>query len=142
MLSPSFNQMLIGRECEYPLEGKRRAFTRERGSSLARSTIPNLLQKNGFCYNPLSDGGGTKMRRYEIGPPRTRPPNLKKRLSRLCGNLIVEIVATTIVVGLVALAGGLVNWLLGDRKFFDWIPVRWVFDAGDLAIAVKFVSHN
>jgi hypothetical protein len=36
----------------------------------------------------------------------------------------------------------LLVYLLGkEAKFFDWIPVRYVFDAADLAMVLKFLWH-
>ena len=43
---------------------------------------------------------------------------------------------------IVIVAGGrkLVEWWIGPgAKFFDFIPVSWIFDAGDVALLARFV---
>jgi hypothetical protein len=36
----------------------------------------------------------------------------------------------------------LLEYLLGkDAKFFDWIPIRYVFEAADLVMILKFLWH-
>ena len=63
----------------------------------------------------------------------------KKRLSKLSGDLILEGIGTCIAIGIIALADLLVKWLIGERKFFDLIPVQWVFDAAHLVVVLRLI---
>jgi hypothetical protein len=34
------------------------------------------------------------------------------------------------------------SWLGPDTRFFDFIPVKWVFDAGHLAMMYRFIRRS
>jgi hypothetical protein len=60
--------------------------------------------------------------------------------SRLVSDLALEGLGTIIAIGLIALADHLIEtWIGPSKKFFDYIPVQWVFDAAHLMILVRLV---
>jgi hypothetical protein len=72
-------------------------------------------------------------------PPRKRKPPFKKRLSARAQNLILEGIGTAIAVCIIAATDCLVSWLIGERKFFDLIPDRWVFDAAHIVVVGRLI---
>jgi hypothetical protein len=63
-----------------------------------------------------------------------------RRVRHLVEELALDALGTALAIGIIAGADSLVRWLLGEgAKFFDFIPVRWVFDAGHLAMVVRLV---
>jgi hypothetical protein len=55
-------------------------------------------------------------------------------------DLIPEAVTTVGLLGIVAISRLLIEWWLGKgAKFFDFLPVEWVFDAGHLAVILRFI---
>ena len=74
-------------------------------------------------------------------PQPTPPPKpFKERLSELVGELTLEAIGSAFVIAIIAGGRFLVQYWMGhDAKFFDFIPVGWVFDAGDLALILRFL---
>jgi hypothetical protein len=63
-----------------------------------------------------------------------------KRLSNTLQNLILEAIGTVAAIGLIALVDIVSrHWLEPDAKFFDYIPVRWVFDLGHLVMILRLI---
>jgi hypothetical protein len=56
------------------------------------------------------------------------------RLGSNAGDMVIEGVTTVMAIGIVALAHHLIElWIGKNERFFDYIPVRWVF--------VPHISH-
>lgn len=63
---------------------------------------------------------------------------LQGRLSSTFADIFVEAFATILTIAVITLAHWLFTLSLGpDAKFFDLIPIRYVFDVADLALVVK-----
>jgi hypothetical protein len=55
-------------------------------------------------------------------------------------DLAVEFIGTFLAIGGIALADLLVKWWLGgEKKFFDIIPVQWVFDFGHISLVGRLI---
>jgi hypothetical protein len=69
---------------------------------------------------------------------RLRPHNrsfaFRRRLRKIADNAIAEGVNTVFFILLLAGARWLVEHLFGESKFFDHVPVRYLFDVGDIAV--------
>lgn len=73
-----------------------------------------------------------------VSPPSVKP--FKTRLLELVAELTLEAVGSAFVIAIIAGGGKLVElWIGHDAKFFDVLPIKWVFDAGDLALILRFV---
>ena len=71
---------------------------------------------------------------------RRRRVPFKIRLKRLAADLALEGIGTLIAIGLIGLTDRLVQaWIGKDTKFFDLIPVQWVFDAAHVVIVIRLV---
>lgn len=62
--------------------------------------------------------------------------SLRDSLSKLGKHFII----TLSIVGLGVSAHWMIVHVFGDPKFFDQIPVRYVIDAGDVAVIVTFFT--
>lgn len=71
--------------------------------------------------------------------PRKRRLSFQKRLSARAESLILEGIGTAIAVCIIAATDRLVSWLIEDRKFFDFIPVRWIFDAAHIVVVLRLI---
>jgi hypothetical protein len=76
--------------------------------------------------------------------PRNRPEKRNKGLRRRLYDVLLEMVpegfATVLVILIIAGTRKLLSLLIGpDAKFFEFIPVGWVFDAGDVALVGRLV---
>jgi hypothetical protein len=70
-------------------------------------------------------------------PPR---PGLLAKLKDVIDVLIPEAFATFLLLAIVGGSRKLLElWIGHDAKFFDVLPVRWVFDAGELIIVCYFL---
>lgn len=67
---------------------------------------------------------------------------LKPRLKRIWNNAVAEGLNTFLFLLLLYGARKLVEWLFGQTKFFDYIPVRYIFDAGDIAVIARFIWNT
>lgn len=67
---------------------------------------------------------------------------IKPRLRRIWNNAIAE--GLNALLFLLLLYGGrkLVELLFGEAKFFDYVPLRYVFDLGDLAVIGRFIWNS
>jgi hypothetical protein len=73
-------------------------------------------------------------------PPARRHKGLRARLYDVLLEMVPEGFGTLIVILIVAAGRFLLKWSMGpDAKFFDLIPIGWVFDAGDLALVGRLV---
>jgi hypothetical protein len=70
------------------------------------------------------------------------PSLLGKRLRRICTNAVAEAFNTLLFMLLLAGAGWLVEHLFGERKLFDYVPVRYLFDVGDVAVIGRFIWNT
>jgi hypothetical protein len=62
------------------------------------------------------------------------------RLGGRVGDLAIEFIGTIVAIGGIALADLLVKWWLGaDKKFFDRIPVQWVFDLCHICVMGRLI---
>ena len=88
-------------------------------------------------------GTGPEPQSSEALPPPPKPRkkrhSFRKRLSARAESLILEGVGTAIAVCIIAATDHLVSWLIGDRKFFDFIPVRWIFDAAHIVVVLRLI---
>jgi hypothetical protein len=65
------------------------------------------------------------------------------RFKSLVGKMLLEGVGAAMAIGLIALTRYLLQlWLGEDATFYDLIPVKWVFDTGDFAIAIRVVWRS
>ena len=71
--------------------------------------------------------------------PRKKRTSFRKRLFARAENLILEGFGTAIAVLLIAGTDRLVSWSIGDGKFFDYIPVRWIFDAAHIVVVGRLI---
>jgi hypothetical protein len=72
-------------------------------------------------------------------PPLERKSFLS-RLGERVGDLAIEFIATFVAIGGIAFADFLVKWWVGqDKKFFDRIPVAWVFDVGHVSLVGRLI---
>jgi hypothetical protein len=63
-----------------------------------------------------------------------------RRLGDVVDEMAIEAVATVLTIGLIFGTQRLVDLLIGkDGKFFDFIPVAWVFDAGHIALIGRLI---
>jgi hypothetical protein len=81
-----------------------------------------------------------------MGSPDQIPPKPSQwnsfisRLGGRIGDLAVEFIGTFLAIGGIALADLLVKWWVGEgKKFFDIIPVQWVFDFGHVALVGRLI---
>jgi hypothetical protein len=74
-------------------------------------------------------------------PEDSRKP-LKLRLKRIWNNAVAEGLNTFLFLILLYGARKLVEWLFGEAKFFDYIPVRYLFDIGDIAVIGRFIWNT
>ena len=57
--------------------------------------------------------------------------------------MILEGFGTVFAIGIIALAHYLVElWVGKGAKFFDFIPVEWVFDAGHIVVVARLVWRS
>jgi hypothetical protein len=78
----------------------------------------------------------------EIPPSESRKPRASflSRLGGRVGDLAIEFIATFVAIAGIALADLLVRWWVGEnKKFFDQIPVQWVFDLGDVCLIGRLI---
>jgi hypothetical protein len=62
------------------------------------------------------------------------------RLGGHVGDILIEIISTMLLIAGIALADKLLEWSLGkDKKFFDAVPVQWVFDFGHISMILRFL---
>jgi hypothetical protein len=76
------------------------------------------------------------------GPPGLPKPKLgmRARIWNVLLILIPEMVTTIGLLATVALSRYLIElWLGKDAKFFDYLKVEWVFDAGHLTVILRFL---
>ena len=72
-----------------------------------------------------------------------RPPSpFWRRVTKIAYNAIAEGVNTLFLILLLAGARWLVEHLFGESKFFDSVPIRYLFDVGDIAIIGRFVWNT
>jgi hypothetical protein len=65
---------------------------------------------------------------------------LRERISEVFLELIPEGITTIGLLGIIGLSHLLLKtWIGEDAKFFDYLKVRWVFDAGELVIMLRFL---
>jgi hypothetical protein len=63
-----------------------------------------------------------------------------RRLGKILMSLIEEAFGTVGVLALVKLVDFLIKYWFGDQaRFFDVVPVRWVFDVADLVVISRLV---
>jgi hypothetical protein len=63
-----------------------------------------------------------------------------RRLGNLLGDMVLEAIGTVCAIGIIALAHNLVElWMGKDAKFFDYIPIRYVFDVGHIVVIGRLV---
>lgn len=67
-----------------------------------------------------------------------------KRIKTRTYETILELGSHTLVMGVSLSAIGIVHWILNrllgnDFKLFDLIPIRWLIDAGDLGVVIRFL---
>ena len=77
-----------------------------------------------------------------MATPATPPPKrgLLAKLREVIEEIVPEAFATFLLLATVAGSRKLLEWWVGhDAKFFDVLPVRWVFDAGELTIVCRFL---
>jgi hypothetical protein len=72
-------------------------------------------------------------------PPTPSNPTLGQKLYDVIYVIVPEIFATFLLLSFVGASEKFLHWWVGDKKFFDVLPVRWVFDAAELAIILYFV---
>ena len=61
-----------------------------------------------------------------------------RRLSRYVLSLIFEFVGLTVWLVFAEALRNLLERIYGDPKFFDWIPIRYVIDLGELFLLLTF----
>jgi len=71
--------------------------------------------------------------------PRKKRATFRKRLSARAESLILEGIGTAIAVCIISATDHLVSWLIADRKFFDFIPVRWIFDTAHIVVVLRLI---
>lgn len=72
-------------------------------------------------------------------PPTTQKP-FKVRLQELLGEMAIEAVTTFALIAIIAGGRHFVEWSIGSQgKFFDYIPVAWVFDVGDILLIARLL---
>ena len=65
---------------------------------------------------------------------------LRDRVWYVLLDLIPEAVTTIGLLAIVAISRFLIQlWLGTGAKFFDYLPVEWVFDAGHLVVIFRFL---
>jgi hypothetical protein len=65
---------------------------------------------------------------------------MRTRIWNVLLDLIPEAITTIGLLGIVALSRYLIQlWLGKGAKFFDYLPVEWVFDAGHLTVILRFL---
>ena len=72
----------------------------------------------------------------------TSKPRLpfRGRLFQKAGDLLIEFVGTVLTIGSIALADYLLKSWIGDgKKFFDILPIQWVFDFCHLCVIGRFL---
>jgi hypothetical protein len=67
---------------------------------------------------------------------------LKPRLHHIWNNAVAEALNTFLFLLILYGARKFVEWLFGQSKFFDHVPVRQIFDAGDIAVICRFVWNT
>ena len=75
-------------------------------------------------------------------PPTPLPANkgMRERIWDILLDLIPEAITTLGLLGIVAMSRFLLQlWLGKGAKFFDYLPVEWVFDAGHLTVIGRFL---
>jgi hypothetical protein len=89
---------------------------------------------------PPSDPAGT------TSPQVAKPYDqltLRERVHEVFKDTIPDILTTVMVILGLAAGKYLLEWLVGkDEKFFDVIPVKWVFDVGDITNILVFVGKT
>ncbi len=73
---------------------------------------------------------------------RAPTPSFSLRLRRIADNAIAESVQTFLFILFLAGLRWLADYLFGQSKFFDFFPVRYFFDAGDIAVLGRFIWNN
>ena len=68
-----------------------------------------------------------------------RRKSFKKRLLELLENQSIEFIGTVIAVAVIAAVSALVKRFIGAVKFFDLIPVQWVFDLAHIVMIGRLV---
>jgi hypothetical protein len=80
------------------------------------------------------------MMAVEIPPMEPKKVSFFSRLGKRVGDLSIEFIATFVAIGGIALADFLVkSWVGDDKKFFDKIPVQWVFDLGHVCLIGRLI---
>ena len=65
------------------------------------------------------------------------------RARKIAEEWLLECLRTILAVALIALTEFVVKQFFGqDAKFFDRMPVHWVFDASDIAVVVRLVIRS
>jgi len=75
-------------------------------------------------------------------PKSSVPSAFRRRLKKIFDNAIAEGVNTFFFILLLAAARWLVEHLFTESKFFDYIPVRYLFDVGDIAVIGRFIWNT
>ncbi|MGO9256324.1 MAG: hypothetical protein ACLQU1_08495 [Bryobacteraceae bacterium] len=66
--------------------------------------------------------------------------NFKRRLRDVVEEMVLEAVATGLTIAIIAGAHYLLELLIGKgEKFFNLIPVAWVFDAGHIVVVGRLI---
>jgi hypothetical protein len=74
------------------------------------------------------------------GTPEDSWRQLSKRLSVQLRSLIEEAFGTLAAIALIALVDFVSARMLGDQpRFFDFIPVKWVFDLAHLIVICRLI---
>ncbi len=85
---------------------------------------------------------GYVVKSSSMAPPRELKPGIGAGMYEVLRELIPEAFALFLLLLIVGGAEKLLRWLIGDYKFFDYLPVRWVFDIGDLTVILLFIWRN
>ena len=67
---------------------------------------------------------------------------VKQELVEIIEILTPEVFATFLLLTIIGAAEKYLHWWIGDYKFFDVLPVRWVFDAGHLTVITLFLYRT
>jgi hypothetical protein len=73
-------------------------------------------------------------------PTATPKKGMGERVWDVLLDLIPEGITTIGLLAIVALSHWLIElWMGKGAKFFDYVPVEWVFDAGHVTVIVRFL---
>lgn len=101
--------------------------------------IPPVEAQENTPSLPVSPAGSPETPAEHYPPPEAYHQKEIKSVGQIISKLSKHFVILIFIIVLAVAMHFLLEHVFGDPKFFDYIPVRWAIDLGDIAIIFTFV---